>query len=137
VYWLKQQLENDIKKVMKRRQSNLQFTSYAMGIALRKDESNVLNLSWEENIVKQLKDAIKSKNLTHEELVNCVISLGLICDNRQNNYETHKFDDVIDTIEGVDSTKCMKAKEVAIKMIKGEILNSEEEAFLLTKLEIE
>ena len=137
VYWLKQQLENDIKKVMKRRQSNLQFTSYAMGIALRKDESNVLNLSWEENIVKQLKDAIKSKNLTHEELVNCVISLGLICDNRQNNYEPHKFDDVIDTIEGVDSTKCMKAKEVAIKMIKGEILNSEEEAFLLTKLEIE
>ena len=31
----------------------------------------------------------------------------------------------------------MKSKKVAIKMIKGEILNSEEEAFLLTKLEIE
>ena len=48
----------------------------------------------------------------------------------------------IDVMRALDSyysdymmMKCRKAQEVAIKMMRGDILNEEDERFLLTKLE--
>lgn len=79
-----------------------------------------------------------------EYLVPCIIALGLICDTRfakskitQKNENDVKYVlySISDYCRNVLVEKYDKSRIVALKLINGESLSSEEEQYLLTKLE--
>lgn len=142
--WLQEEFERDVKQVKRNFGSNLQFSSYAIGVALRKDGISILSPQTEENIVKDLCEVIRTGRLTTEELTCCILALGCICDQRQQETEMSfmVIQEVLQVIRDTEdyysvliTMKCEKPREVARKMINGDSLNEDEEQFLLTKLE--
>ena len=142
--WLLEEFEKDVNQVLKNFGSNLQFSSYAIGVALRKDGIRILSAEAEEKVVKNLCKVIRTGNLKVEELICCILALGCICDQRQQETQMRwiVINEALEVIREIDSyytvlttMKCEKAREVVKKMINGDCLNEEEEQFLLTKLE--
>ena len=142
--WLQEEFERDVKQVKRNFGSNLQFSSYAIGVALRKDGISILSPQTEENIVKDLCEVICTGRLTTEELTCCILALGCICDQRKQETEMsllviqealQVIRDIEDYYSVLVTMKCEKPREVAKKMINGDSLNEDEEQFLLTKLE--
>lgn len=89
-------------------------------------------------------NAILVGNLVSEELTCCILALGWICDQRIHASEIDKdiIEEALETINSIESyysasvvMRQERAREVASKMIKGDLLDVEEEQFLLTKLE--
>lgn len=73
-----------------------------------------------------------------------LLALGWICDQRERSSElpADLLQEVYETIRDVDysystlvAMKLDKAKTIALKMVNGDLLNVDEEQFLLTKLE--
>lgn len=144
--WLQNEFENDVKKTLRGVVNNIQFSSYAIGIALRKDGLNNVNLpeKQEGKIVKKLCETIASGKLSDEELTCCILALGWICDQRESISELDNciIQEVLDNLKNIEYhypvlavMKQERLLEVAIKMVNGEGLNVDEEQFLLTKLE--
>jgi len=144
--WLQDEFESDVSKSKKGLRNNIQFSSYAIGVALRKDgiSKGILSAEAETKIVKKLCEVVQMGNLTSEELTCCHLALGWICDHREYSSEISGsvIQEVFDTIRSVDdyysvltAMKQAKAREIAIKMVNGDLLNVDEEQFLLTKLE--
>lgn len=142
--WLQEELEKDVRRAMKNQSSNIQFSSHAVGMALRREEGGEQPPRTEEQAAGRLCDAIQAGYLDKEELISCILALGCICDQRTQKSEmkVQMFRQVEETIERLESfyfvlkaMGCKKAREVAGKMIRGETLSGEEERFLLTKLE--
>lgn len=144
--WLQKEFEADVNKSKKKLGNNIQFSSYAIGVALRKDgiSGGLLSPDTEGRIVKKLCEVIQMGNLSSEELTCCIFALGWICDQREYNSEISEnvIHEVFDTINSIDdyyspfiAIKQTKASEIAIKMLNGDPLNMDEEQFLLTKLE--
>ena len=144
--WLQDEFESDVNKSKKGIVNNIQFSSYAVGVALRKDgiSQGILSAEAETKIVKKLCEVVQLGNLTSEELTCCLLALGWICDQREYSSEISGsvIQEVFDTIRSVDdyysvltAMKQAKAREIAIKMVNGDLLNVDEEQFLLTKLE--
>ncbi|MCI8495209.1 MAG: Hsp70 family protein [Lachnospiraceae bacterium] len=142
--WLQEEFERDVSQSIKHLGSNLQFSAYAIGIALRKDGNSILSAQAEGRIVKKLCNAILVGNLVSEELTCCILALGWICDQRIHPSEIDKdiIEEALETINSIESyysasvvMRQERAREVASKMIKGDLLDVEEEQFLLTKLE--
>lgn len=144
--WIQDEFESDVSKSKKGLCNNIQFSSYAIGVALRKDgmSKGILSTETETKIVKKLCDVVRMGNLTSEELTCCILALGWICDQREYTSELSYdvIQEVFNTIKDVDSyysvlivMKQAKACEIAIKMINGDLLDMNEEQFLLTKLE--
>ncbi len=145
IKWLQEELEKDIRKAAKSQSNNIQFSAHAMGIALRREEGREPSSQAQEQAAGRLCDAIRTGNLNKEELISCILALGCICDQREQMSEMkpQMFRQVADTVERLEgfysvlkAMSCGKAREVAGKMIRGEVLSGEEERFLLTKLEI-
>jgi len=143
--WLRDELNRDIKRASKGMDRNLQFSSYAMGIALRRDDkgSPFVDPQIETITAKDLCGVIKTGKLNDEELICCILALGYICDQRQRPSEMDftVFLRALDTVKEIDHyypaltvLKCEKAGGVAVKMMNGETLSGEEERFLLVKL---
>lgn len=146
IQWLQDEFEEDAKKSLRGRGSNIQFSSYAIGVALRKEgaSSDILSASTEGRIVKKLCEVIRSGKLSSEELTCCLLALGWICDQRERTsaLPAELIREVFETIRDEEfyysvlvSMKQEKAKTIALKMVNGDILNVDEEQFLLTKLE--
>ncbi len=144
--WLQDEFEGDVKKSLKGINSNIQFSSYAIGVALRKEgiDNSILSATAEGKIVNRLCEVIQSGKLTSEELTCCLLAVGWICDQRERSLEIsgNIIHDVMDTIRNLDYyypihkiAKQEKARGIVIKMVNGERLNVDEEQFLLTKLE--
>lgn len=142
--WLQDEFEKDAKRAMLGQTRHLQFSSYAIGISLRKDGESLLSAKVEGNIVKTLCKLIESKRLTSEELTCCILAIACICDQRKKSVEIKSeiLDEALQCIRDVAysydytiASKQEKAKSIAEKMINGDILNEAEEQFLLTKLE--
>lgn len=144
--WLQDEFESDVSKSKKGLGNNIQFSSYAIGVALRKDgiSKGILSAEAETKIVKELCKVVQMGNLTSEELTCCLLALGWICDQREYSSEISGsvIQEVFDTIRSVDdyysvltAMKQAKVREIAIKMVNGDLLNVDEEQFLLTKLE--
>lgn len=143
--WLQDKFEDDVKKSIRGVSSNIQFSSYAIGIALRKDgiHTSILSAKAEGKIVKHLCSAIATRRLSEEALVCCMLALGWICD--QRNSESDVDESIIreasEIIKDIDwyypeiDMKLEKPRNVALKMINGVRLDEDEEQFLLTKLE--
>lgn len=146
IQWLQDEFEADARKSLKCLGNNIQFSSYAIGVALRKEGSSgsILSAAAEGRIVQKLCEVVRSGNLSSEELTCCLLALGWICDQRENASELAPeiIREVYETIKDVDFFYNMlvvmkqdKAKTIAIKMVNGDLLDTEEEQFLLTKLE--
>ena len=144
--WLQEKFEADVNKSKKRLGNNIQFSSYAIGVALRKDgiSDGILSPDAEGRIVEKLCEVIQIGNLSSEELTCCILALGWICDQREYNSKIpgNIIQEVFDTIRSIDdyyaefiAVKQAKVCEIAIKMVNGDLLNTDEEQFLLTKLE--
>lgn len=143
--WLKEELEKDIKKVLAQTKSNIQFSSRAVGVALNKDEICCFPARTEKKIVEQLCEVIQSGKLKKDELYPCILALGCICDQRRTKrtIEHSLIYTALNTIQGIELyypafivQSCSKSRNIAVKMIYGEMLDKDEEEFLLTKLEI-
>ena len=99
----------------------------------------------ETKIVNQLCSVIQTGNLSSEELTCCILALGWICDQREqaSEIEMDVIYKVLSVIRNVGdyyspfvTMRCEKPREVAVKMVNGDLLNVDEEQFLLTKLEL-
>ena len=143
--WLQSEFERDISQASKSLGSNLQFSAYALGVALRKDGESQMSPQEESKIVSKLCTGIRTGNFGTEELICCVLALGWICDQRgqMSEIEGSVLRDALDTVQAIDdyysvitAAKSEKARAVAVKMICGELLDADEERFLLTKLNI-
>lgn len=145
--WLKEEFEKDIKHSSRGLSNHIQMSSYAIGMALRKDGGAcVVSKKVETDVINKLCNVIKNGQLSANQLSCCILALGWICDQRQqvNGIDWVILNNVKRTIMGVDYfydddvvARCGKSRKVALKMINGEFLNAEEEEFLLTKLEVE
>lgn len=146
IQWLQDEFEDDAKKSLRGLGSNIQFSSYAIGMALRKEDftGDILSASAESKIVKKLCEVVRSGKLSSEELTCCLLALGWICDQceRSSELPAELIQDVYETIRDVDysystlvAMKQDKAKTIALKMVNGDLLNVDEEQFLLMKLE--
>lgn len=144
--WIQDKFEEDVKRSRKGWTNNIQFTSYAIGIALRKDnlKEAVVGSEKEGKMVKQLCKAISTGRLSDEELSCCLLALGWICDQREKSSDIDRgiIQEAFETIRNIDDyykvltvMKQVKHRSVAIKMLNGDQLNDDEEKFLLTKLE--
>ena len=146
VEWLKEEFEKDVRRMEQEVGCNLQFSTYAIGMALRKDgQPKVMSVKEEAKIVKKICQIIGTGNISAETLTSCVLALGFICDQRTEG--TKQSADVIlkvlKTIREIGYNYPMattmhtdKTVKVVEKMINGDLLNAEEEKFLLTKLDI-
>ncbi len=143
IKWLLQQFEKDLKQAKRKLANNLQFSSYAIGVALRNDDVQIVDTKTKENVVKNLIEVINTGNLTTDELNSSMLAIGWICDQRQNNDINAKLiKDALDIIRNVYYyypfliiKNCTRMQELVDKMLSGTCLNEDEEQFLLTKLE--
>lgn len=143
--WLLEEFEKDADNASGGYSSNLQFSSYAIGVALRKDMGDsILPPGAEAKVVRRMARVITSGKLANEELTCCILALGWICDQREKSggMDPAVIQDALDTIRDVDiyysalaAMHQQKARELAVKMINGDLLTYDEEQFLLTKLE--
>lgn len=144
--WIKEEFEQDAKKVLRGNGSNIQVSVYAIGIALRKDELTQASVSVEmqTKIVNKICDVISSGNLSSEELTCSILALGWICDQRRivSDISNSSIRTAIEIIKNLGDyyrflniSKQEKSCQIAMKMINGDALDVEEERFLLTKLE--
>ena len=145
--WIQDEFEADAKKSLKLAGNNIQFSAYAIGIALRKSDSGteILSSSARGKIVKNMCNIIISGKLSEEALTSCILAIGWICDSR---VEASDIDDTITdyalkTVRDIKYVyspntvmKDEKMIDIVTKMIKGDSLDSYEEKFLLTKLNI-
>lgn len=145
--WLIEIFEKDIKQLFKGLGNRLQFSSYAVGMALHKGNGiSSISKKTETGIINKLCNVIRTGSLSNSQLSCCILALGWICDQRAMETDIDVFivNNVKDTITNIDYFygtdiigRCMKSRNVAMKMIKGEMLDAEEEKFLLTKLDID
>lgn len=145
--WIQDEFKIDAERAANGYASNIQFSSHAIGVALRKDSGNkgLLAPRAEGEIVRKLCSVVESGKLTCAELTCCILALGWICDQRAGASEIDGkiIEGVYKAIRSMDDVYPLltvkrqeRARAVALKMINGEILNVDEEKFLLTKLEI-
>ncbi|MBO5244498.1 MAG: Hsp70 family protein [Selenomonadales bacterium] len=145
ISWLRQEFEKDIQRCKEGKKNFIQHSAYALGLALRKNEAvGMVSSSIEEDVIAtQLCSIISSGMLSTEELTCCLLALGWICDQRYQNSNI-RFDLQQEVLKLIDHLafyyeyetvmKQGKACNVVRKMINGDQLNVDEEAFLLTKL---
>lgn len=143
--WLLAEMDKDLAQAQKKRASNLQFSSYAAGVALRKEGAgHALDTKAEEKVVRKLTEGIRSGSLEQEALNCCILALGWIGDQRKeiSGLDGQVIQEAMKTIHYLEdyyplltALGCGKARKVAIKMLEGEALNDEEEQFLLKRLE--
>ena len=82
VQWVSDEFEKDLENAFRNIPSNLQFSAYAVGMALRKDGVHIETPVKDEKIVEQLCKIIQTGNLNEQELICSLLALGWICDQR-------------------------------------------------------
>lgn len=143
VEWIYRQFLEDKKNALKNRATNLQESSYAIGVAFRIDGTETQTSVERAQVIRELCGAIRSGFLKQPDLICSLLALGWICDQRtaNNPLDNSLLREAIDAEKVIDDVYpvltvlgCSKARTVARKMIDGEGLNDEEEQFLLIKL---
>ena len=143
VDWIYSCFKQDWSKTERGTKSNIQVSAHALGLAYRlSDGKPTIASVMKETIVNELCDMIQSKKMDGVEISNCIIALGLLCDQRYPNSLKEKS--VLKAQVFLDNLRSLyqpflyiqfeKAVEVALKMIEGEKLSAGEEEFLLIKI---
>ncbi|WP_286034668.1 Hsp70 family protein [Megamonas hypermegale] len=144
--WLLEQLEKDCIALHDHREyRNLQNSAHAIGIAFNNYPTNNDNLlEKRNNSAKLLQQALKENDISGTETVCCILALGCICDQRyENSMDNKVLNETAETLRSIenyaypeDLNACMKARDIAYKMLEGLELNETEEQFLLKKLDM-
>ena len=144
--WIVEQLAKDCSILIESNgKRNIQNSAYAVGLAFRnynvcdKEEQRIRNLA-----ANWILKALQASDITGTETICCIIALGLVCDQRLANRMDDKIMVAAETIlvhidryvYWQDLEAAQKCAGIALKMIRGEQLNSMEEQFLLKKLEV-
>ena len=142
VDWIYYEFRKDCQKVLRGISNNIQISAHALGLAFKIDGRPTPSSIRREQIVNDLCNAIRSRNMNHNEIINCLKAIGLICDRRSvNELSPDAFEAVeklfseLTGIYSVNVASFSKAQIVAQKMINGESLSEEEEESLLMKVE--
>lgn len=143
--WLLKQLEKDCFALHDHREyRNLQNSAHAIGLAFNNYLTNGNNLLEKRNIsANLLQQALEENNISGTETICCILAIGCVCDQRyENSMDSKILNDVAETLRSVenyaypeDLNACIKARDIAYKMLEGIELDKIEEQFLLKKLD--
>lgn len=144
VSWFKEEFEKDARDAVKGINNNIQFSAYAIGIALLENRIGFVDTNSNKQIVRRLCNVIQGGSLNDSQLICCILAVGWILDQSQteNQYDGSLLLDTLKVIDSIEDQydyitveKCGKCRGVAKKLINGEVLEIDEEEFLLSKLE--
>ena len=142
VDWIYYEFKKDCNKVLSGLPiSAIQISAHALGVAFKIDGRQTKSTIRREQIVSDLCNVIRSRNLNNIEISVCILAIGMICDRRAvNNLEQSSFDDAENLFSDLNqmydetfSELFSKAQGVAQKMLQGGELSAEEEESLLMK----
>ncbi|MDR3238689.1 MAG: Hsp70 family protein [Clostridiales bacterium] len=120
-----------------------QSAMWAIGVALQRNGKCEHNLPLTD-VVELIIRKIHSLELNLNELISAIISLSLICDQRPSAVDMISGD-ILDQVRQViqeamyryDSPGLFKSGDIALQMLNGEMLDAENEAFLLQKIDLD
>ena len=142
VDWIYYEFKKDCAKILNgSTTSTIQISAHALGVAFKVDGRPNNSSIRREQIVSDLCNVIRSRNLNNVEISVCILAIGMICDRRNvNNLSQGSFDDAERLLNDLNSIYdenfvelFAKSQEVAQKMINGGQLSPEEEESLLMK----
>ena len=140
--WVYSEFKKDCDKVLAGLPTSaIQISAHALGVAFKIDGRPTNSTISREQIISDLCNVIRSRNLNSVEISVCILAIGMICDRRAANNLTQKTFDAaenlfneLNRIYSEDSVEIFaKAQYVAQKMIHGNALSAEEEESLLMK----
>ncbi len=123
---------------------SIQTPVWAIGVAMNDNED--VDFERKHQAIVKIVLAIESCTLNIVELSNAVIALGLICDSRKNSFSAKEEDKqfCLECINKIDSlyyfdnnTNFNKTLAISRKIINGLMLNSDDEKYLLSRIENE
>ncbi|MBQ7561517.1 MAG: Hsp70 family protein [Synergistaceae bacterium] len=144
--WVISTFLNDMALEMRHVGNHLQLSAHAIAVSLRNDGSCPVSQEKREEILNALINGINSGRIRSDILVVCVLAVGTMCDRRFNpsvfseskTSEAENCINLIPKIYPLDlSCRVERNSQVALKLIRGESLDEDEEKFLLTKLELD
>lgn len=142
VDWIYYEFKKDCAKILSgSATSAIQISAHALGVAFKVDGRPTNSSIKREQIVTDLCNVIRSRNLNNVEISVCILAIGMICDRRAvNNLAQSSFDDAENLLSDLNNIydenfaeMFAKAQDVAQKMIQGGELSPEEEESLLMK----
>lgn len=144
--WVFKQFFKDYENYQKGIDNNLQSSVYALGNALKKDGSGFDSGYDEEIILEAICDLLRSDVSDRSFFVPCVIALGLICDTRfeKSRLSVKMYKQVHQLLLSLESYAyrgygtfgSLHCRDIALKMIEGDMLTADEERFLLEKIDL-
>ncbi|MBD3879196.1 MAG: Hsp70 family protein [Quinella sp. 1Q5] len=142
VDWIYYEFKKDCAKILNgATTSAIQISAHALGVAFKVDGRPTNSSIRREQIVTDLCNVIRSRNLNNVEISVCILAIGMICDRRNVNNMSHgSFEDaerLLNDLNRIYDENFVelfaKAQDVAQKMIHGGQLSLEEEESLLMK----
>ena len=142
INWIYEKFLADVESVLKHRSSGIQNSSHAMGVAFCDTNALTLDGVNRNTVLGKLNDVISHGGINSTELICCIIAAGCIGDQRNgtviNAGELQRSIDILENLHNIydyeDYQKTVKAQEVALKLMRGQELDIDEERFLLEKL---
>ena len=122
--------------------SNIQFSSYSIGLAFHLDGRPLKTRVDKDVVVRELCDTILTQRISIDETICCVLALGWICDKRtSNDVSQSSIEAALRTLDDMnlyytsdERRRLYKMQSVVRKLIQGQELSKDEEEFLLLKL---
>ncbi|WP_029488030.1 Hsp70 family protein [Candidatus Epulonipiscium viviparus] len=142
ISWILEEFFKSVNQVEKGKVDLIQDTAHAIGVALK--DHTIISSDELENVIMRLIDAIKTANLNDCGLISCILALGCICDQRNNLNDIQQvilldvrniLSELYKYYDSYITGRCAKMGEIAIKLIDGATLETNEEEYLLIKLE--
>ncbi len=142
--WIISQLNIDATNAIKQQNySPLQGSAHAIAVSLANNEQCKTSAVEREKVLGVLLQAIQGGRLSYDVLVVCLIALGTMCDNRIvpvpfSSIKTREVDRCLQGIYQIypSRSRIERAVDTALKLLHGDTLTSNEEKFLLSKLEL-
>lgn len=142
IEWIYDRFKRDLAVVNRGAKSNIQFSSYSIGLAFYLDGRTIETKLDKDELVGELCDVILSQRISVDETICCVLALGWLCDQRSaNNVGREAIRAALNTLDEInlfftvdEKRRLFKMQSVVRKVIQGQTLSKDEEEFLLLKL---
>lgn len=142
VDWIYNCFKRDVGMLRRGLKSNIQFSSYSIGLAFHLDGRPLQTKVDKDAVVGELCEMILSQRISIDESICCMLALGWICDRRQkNDVSQRSIDEALRTLDDMnfyytsdEKRRLFKMQSVVRKLIQGQELSRDEEEFLLLKL---
>ncbi len=142
VDWIYDCFKRDIGMLGRGLKSNIQFSSYSIGLSFYLDGRETRTRVDKARVVEELSDVILNQRVSIDETICCVLALGWICDRRtENDIDEGAVQLAIKTLDEMnmyytsdEKRRLYKMQSVVRKVVQGQALSKDEEEFLLLKL---